>query len=1153
MSYNRQRVYRGLIPRVREVVQRALPPDATTIVVSKGDSEMLKLDGRRAWHFPQREDGVYAGYYPSDSAAAIAHLEALRAKGGEFLVFPQSAFWWLEHYVEFRQHLESQYRVLLREEDTCLIFQLREAETCAEQSANQSTSIAYQPEARQQQPAAQSEPLVYQPFIHEFEETEKSLKDYVDEHLVDDLKILFDVDYYNEQAGTDFSSVDAALIEYLEQGWRQGYNPHILFDTNYYLEQYPAVKVSGANPLVHFLLHSVSGGQNPSPYFDTEFYYNQALDLRQAGVNALVHYLTHADYGNAPHPNPLFSNGYYLKTYLDVKDAGVNPLIHYLKFGFEEGRWGSYTHANIIATLLGSSRHALLRGSWKNGTVLLFSYNTSCAEAPIIPKIARVLARDYRLRCLAVIYKRQEVAPELENHANVVVLGDFQLACDIFSPSALRMLVKSLCSLKPLFSVCTVQKMLETLKANGIPSCYLCPDFADQYPKKILEKLFQQVDRVIFTSSATFHSIVKKIGFYPSNVAIRPYGLFIPALSETSREQARENLIRNLGWNKEPFIVLGYGEGFDLFLAVAKMLRKRRPDMDIAFVWVVRERTERLPLPYKFSYGDEIEKSGLGDVVFHIDERIAIEEYFSAADTVFLSSREGPFPGFVSQVTAARVPVICFEGSTNGTDTIGNSSLIVPYLDVEAVCEKICTLFDNVACKEQITVHEINSGFSIENYVGSLLELAKRDLHLPEVIWHPEDKRAAKTPRKVIIPCSDWRLSGVNSTLEVIGKELIRLGWDVQIVFTRDQEEIIESAGSDTHLPQIPYRYLQPERPGIEGMWEALISYLESNAPCIMFMAYDFEANSIAPALTDKVGVVAWVQADDGDYYEQTYRLGRYCNAVVCVSECIKQGVAELNPLIGDRSQVIHNSSVWEHQTAGKKPAPSEKLRLIYTGRLVQYQKRILDFIELAQSLDRMGIPYQVTLIGEFSAHENTRALFEIKASAHLEDGRIILPGRMAREQILEELSNHDLFVLLSDFEGLPLSLLEAMAHGCVPIVAEMESGIPEVIANGQNGFIVSGRDYDEWAALFVDLWRNPKRFSQISQKARKTVREQFTVEQVRKQFDKLFRRIAEEICSEAYKRPPSLNWGAHRSPTGDVLPPPSMYRPPIGKLRGIP
>jgi glycosyltransferase involved in cell wall biosynthesis len=49
--------------------------------------------------------------------------------------------------------------------------------------------------------------------------------------------------------------------------------------------------------------------------------------------------------------------------------------------------------------------------------------------------------------------------------------------------------------------------------------------------------------------------------------------------------------------------------------------------------------------------------------------------------------------------------------------------------------------------------------------------------------------------------------------------------------------------------------------------------------------------------------------------------------------------------------------------------------------------------------------------------------------------------------------------VLPPDFEGLPLSLIEAMACGCVPVAAETDSGIPELLAADRNGLILSGRD----------------------------------------------------------------------------------------------
>jgi GT2 family glycosyltransferase len=117
--------YRQLVSRIREVVRTTLPTDATVLVASKGDKELLQLDVRQAWHFPQTEDGEYAGYHPVDSDEAIAHLEDLRSKGGTYLLFPTTALWWLEHYDEFRGHLEQRYQVLVREEDTCIVFVLQ--------------------------------------------------------------------------------------------------------------------------------------------------------------------------------------------------------------------------------------------------------------------------------------------------------------------------------------------------------------------------------------------------------------------------------------------------------------------------------------------------------------------------------------------------------------------------------------------------------------------------------------------------------------------------------------------------------------------------------------------------------------------------------------------------------------------------------------------------------------------------------------------------------------------------------------------------------------------------------------------------------------------------------------------------------------------
>jgi len=112
--------------RIRGVILQAIPPDAAILMVSRGDQELLSL-APRAWHFPRLDDGTYAGHHPADSAEAIAHLESQRAQGAEFLLIPSTASWWLTYYDGWRQHLDTHYRAIVRDDRTCVVFDLRVA------------------------------------------------------------------------------------------------------------------------------------------------------------------------------------------------------------------------------------------------------------------------------------------------------------------------------------------------------------------------------------------------------------------------------------------------------------------------------------------------------------------------------------------------------------------------------------------------------------------------------------------------------------------------------------------------------------------------------------------------------------------------------------------------------------------------------------------------------------------------------------------------------------------------------------------------------------------------------------------------------------------------------------------------------------------
>jgi len=123
---SRHLAYQELVGRLGDLVERTVPPGATVLVISKGDENLLSFAGRRGWHFPQDETGGYIGYHPRDSAAAIEALEALRARGADFLTLPTTASWWLTHYAEFAEHLERNYDKLAEHPDTGIIYALRD-------------------------------------------------------------------------------------------------------------------------------------------------------------------------------------------------------------------------------------------------------------------------------------------------------------------------------------------------------------------------------------------------------------------------------------------------------------------------------------------------------------------------------------------------------------------------------------------------------------------------------------------------------------------------------------------------------------------------------------------------------------------------------------------------------------------------------------------------------------------------------------------------------------------------------------------------------------------------------------------------------------------------------------------------------------------
>jgi len=114
----------------------------------------------------------------------------------------------------------------------------------------------------------------------------------------------------------------------------------------------------------------------------------------------------------------------------------------------------------------------------------------------------------------------------------------------------------------------------------------------------------------------------------------------------------------------------------------------------------------------------------------------------------------------------------------------------------------------------------------------------------------------------------------------------------------------------------------------------------------------------------------------------------------------------------------------------------------------------------------------------------------------------IIFPG--LQTNVLPWLSAIDIFMMTSEFEGLPIALLEAMSMECAVVCTEA-GGIKEVIRNGKDGFTEQVEDWESLVRPLDYLIQNPSEIKKYGQLARDRVINSFSLNSMVQNTEKLY------------------------------------------------
>ena len=294
---------------------------------------------------------------------------------------------------------------------------------------------------------------------------------------------------------------------------------------------------------------------------------------------------------------------------------------------------------------------------------------------------------------------------------------------------------------------------------------------------------------------------------------------------------------------------------------------------------------------------------------------------------------------------------------------------------------------------------------------------------------------------------------------------------------------------SDFEQLHIPLFRLD-ERHGIfEDRLQAVLKRLREFRPTVVLAnlsPISFEVLRYVPPLVFRIGAV---QSDDPAVYETARRYVGVMDAIAAVSAAIKRKIEADPGFAGVPVKYLPYGVPMPEALALVRGRSSEPMRILYLGRLEHEQKRVRLFPEILRRLEASGIPFRWTIAGDGSE----RPWLEANLRTSPGDQAVSILGNVPYAQVPRLLATHDIFLLTSDYEGLPLSLLEAMGHGLVPVVSNLPSGIPEVV-DENTGKLVPQDNTAGYAEAIIALHNHPDEIRRLSLNARERVQRDFSV-----------------------------------------------------------
>jgi glycosyltransferase involved in cell wall biosynthesis len=236
----------------------------------------------------------------------------------------------------------------------------------------------------------------------------------------------------------------------------------------------------------------------------------------------------------------------------------------------------------------------------------------------------------------------------------------------------------------------------------------------------------------------------------------------------------------------------------------------------------------------------------------------------------------------------------------------------------------------------------------------------------------------------------------------------------------------------------------------------------------------------------------------------------RFIDKMVAVSHHTAGELMQYEKIAASKLTVVHN---------GINPKPMRNVpvdalraefgfapehRIVGTVGRLQPQKGLDLLVKAAPAVLQACPDVRFLVVGGGALEQELRS----QASALGLDGRLVFTGW--RNDAVDLMQLFDCFVSTSNFEGLPMVLLEAMASS-KPIVATAVGGVPEVIEDDFNGFTLKSRDPQEVSSTLIRVMNDPAMLRRLGANSRARYEERYTAQAMAAAYQQIYEEFLEQ------------------------------------------